>query len=222
MDDRFAVWFPGARLTATFPPCARATPSTGLSLAGAVLALDVDGVLLDPGPDGTGSWQSVLAEAVRRGSNPPRLGVLPGPMAGHHRRGRGHRARPGRGHRRARMDRDGRRVARLLVEADFTVDHQVVEAVSDVDGDRCPAGAGHQSGAPPGALSRPTPGRSLLPVSGMAYSAALGFTKEHPQFFGPRPTASASPATALRWCSSTTHPRMWRWPDGTGGLPSTS
>jgi hypothetical protein len=33
-----------------------------LPLAGAVLALDVDGVLLDPSPEGTGSWQSALAE----------------------------------------------------------------------------------------------------------------------------------------------------------------
>jgi phosphoglycolate phosphatase-like HAD superfamily hydrolase len=40
-------------------------------LAAAVLALDVDGVLLDPGPDGTGSWQSVLAE--RYGVDPTLL-----------------------------------------------------------------------------------------------------------------------------------------------------
>jgi putative hydrolase of the HAD superfamily len=67
-------------------------------------------------------------------------------------------------------------------EADFSVDHQVAEAV------RMWTAAGarlvlvtnqehrraryldHRLGA-------------LLPVSGMAYSAALGFTKDHPQFF---------------------------------------
>ena len=161
-------------------------------LAGAVLALDVDGVLLDPGPNGTGSWQSALAE--RYGVDPTLLdsaffrarwpGIIVGAEA----------IEPALAEVIAELGwtDDGRGVVDCWFEADFSVDHQVVEAVRmwTAAGARLVLVTNQEH-----RRARHLDQRlgTLLPVSGMAYSAALGFTKEHPQFFGRRPISSASP-----------------------------
>jgi putative hydrolase of the HAD superfamily len=152
-------------------------------LAGAVLALDVDGVLLDPGPDGTGSWQSVLAE--RYAVDPTLLdsaffrarwpGIIVGAEA----------IEPALGEVIAELGWTVT-VDELLdcwFEADFTVDHQVVEAVNTwtATGARLVL-VTNQEHRRARYLDRRL--GELLPVSGMAYSAAVGFTKEHPRFFG--------------------------------------
>jgi putative hydrolase of the HAD superfamily len=151
-------------------------------LTGAVLALDVDGVLLDPGPKGTGSWQSVLSE--RYGVDPTLLDAAffrarwPGIIIG--------------------AEAIGPALAQVIAElgwpmsveellacwfeADFSVDHQVAEAVRmwTAAGARLVLVTNQEH-----RRARYLDQRlgTLLPVSGMAYSAALGFTKDHPQFF---------------------------------------
>jgi putative hydrolase of the HAD superfamily len=159
------------------------TPVTGdrsLPLAGAVLALDVDGVLLDPGLPG--SWQSALAD--RYGVDPsgfdaaffqarwPRIivGAIPIEPA-----------------LAEAIDELGweMTVDQLLdcwFEADFSVDHDVVQAV------RLWTAAGARLALVTNQEHRRAHYLeqrlgALLPVSGMAYSAAVGCTKDRPQFF---------------------------------------
>jgi FMN phosphatase YigB (HAD superfamily) len=139
-------------------------------------------VLLNPGPDGTGSWQSVLAQ---------RYGVDPARLDAAFFRARWPRIIIG-------VDAIEPALAEAITElgwsitvdellacwfeADFSVDRQVVEAV----------GMWTAAGARLVLVTNQEHRRvryldqrlgTLLPVSGMAYSAALGFTKDHPQFF---------------------------------------
>jgi putative hydrolase of the HAD superfamily len=158
------------------------TVDQSLSLAGAVLAFDVDGVLLDPGPNGTGSWQSVLAK--RYGVDPTLLDPVffrarwPRIIIG------AEAIEPALADAIAELGWPIT-VDELLTcwfEADFSVDHQVVEAVRmwTAAGARLVLVTNQEH-----RRARYLDQRlgTLLPVGGMAYSAALGFTKDHPQFF---------------------------------------
>lgn len=161
----------------------RPTPA----LDGAVLALDVDSVLLDPAGAGPGGWQQVVAD---------RFGVDPGPL----RRlffarqwpdvvvGRT-AVEPALGR---ALDELGwtMTVEELLgcwFEADFAVDLDVVDAVrvwAD-DGARLVLVTNQEH-----RRARYLEERlgALIPLTGMAYSAGLGRLKEDPAFY---PAASA-------------------------------
>jgi len=175
---------PGARLlshyVASVPPGNSADRK--LPLAGAVLALDVDGVILAPGPEAPSSWQSVLAD--RYGVDPSGLdatffarrwpGIIVGAMA----------IEPALAE---TIDELGweMSVDQLLdcwFEADFSVDLEVVEETR-----KWRAGGArlvlvtNQEHRRAHYLERRL--GALLPISGMAYSAAVGFRKERPEFF---------------------------------------
>jgi putative hydrolase of the HAD superfamily len=153
-----------------------------LPLAGSLLALDVDGVLLDSGPAGTGSWQSALAErygvdatlldAAFFRARWPRIIVGAEPIEP--------------ALEEAMAELGWAMTVDDLLEcwfgADFTVDQQVVEAVRmwTAAGTRLVL-ATNQEHRRAGYLQRRL--GNLLPVTDMAYSAALGFTKDQPQFF---------------------------------------
>jgi putative hydrolase of the HAD superfamily len=152
------------------------------SLDGVVLALDVDGVLLDPAGAGPGGWQQVVGE---------RFGVDPGPL----RRVFFARQWPdvvvgrtavepalGRA-----LDELGwtMTVEELLgcwFEADFTLDLDVLDAVRGWadDGARLVLVTNQEHRRARYLQERLG---ALIPLGGMAYSAGLGRLKEDPAFY---------------------------------------
>jgi putative hydrolase of the HAD superfamily len=150
--------------------------------AQAVLALDVDGVLLDPTGGGRGGWQQVLEERYAVDAGRLRSAFFertwPEVIVGR---------RPVEPALAAAIGELGwpMTVEDLLAcwfEADFTVDNEVVDVV------RAEADAGvrlvlvtNQEHRRARFLEERL--GSLIPISGIAYSAAIGFVKEDPRFF---------------------------------------
>jgi putative hydrolase of the HAD superfamily len=151
-------------------------------LGGVVLALDIDGVLLDPHRGGRGPWAQALAEdygvdAARlrpaffrkgwRDILAGRIDIEVALAAAIEEMG---------------WTLDVREMLQRWFEADFVVDYEVVDAVRGwvADGARLVlvTNQEHQRAA----FLRERLGEQL-PVSGFAYSAAVGFLKDDPRFY---------------------------------------
>jgi putative hydrolase of the HAD superfamily len=153
-------------------------PSPG----GVVLALDVDGVLLDPHRGGRGPWTQALAEDsgvdaaqlqpafFRKGWRDILTGKIDIEVALSAAIGE------------LGWTLDAREVLRRWFEADFVVDYDVVDAVNGwaAEGVRLVLVTNQEHRRAAFLRERLGP---LLPVSGFVYSAEVGFLKDDPRFY---------------------------------------
>jgi putative hydrolase of the HAD superfamily len=158
------------------------TGDSGRRPRNTVLVLDVDGVLLDPTRAGKGRWQCALRETY--GLDPSQLDeaffqrswseVIVGrePIELALARALGELG----------WEIDVETVLRCWFEADFEIDHQVVQAVNEwaASGIRV-ALATNQEARRASFLGRNL--RGVIPIQGIAFSGALGALKSDPAFY---------------------------------------
>jgi putative hydrolase of the HAD superfamily len=150
--------------------------------AGSVVALDIDGVLLDSSPLGRGSWQEVLEhryavsphELVESFFQPHWQKIVTGQAA----------LKPilRQVLRQLRWPIEAHELIDFWFEADYHPNHRVIRAVQQW----------HRSGVSVVLATNQEENRAsflrerltrLLPIEGMVFSGALGVTKDSPRFF---------------------------------------
>lgn len=162
--------------------CVMTKRTSGERPRGTVLALDVDGVLLDPGRGGRGRWQKAIGETF--GLDPTLLDqaffqrswseIIVGrePIE----------PTLARALLELGWEIDVEAVLRCWFEADFEVDHEVVQAVNEWAASGIFVALVTNQEARRASFLELNLG-AVLPIMGMAFSGALGVLKSDPAFY---------------------------------------